>query len=299
MKRQNSAGSARAVARYMVSNARALFACMVLAAWLVASTVSLVWTPYPLLERDGYHIWQSPSRAHWLGTDGTGADIASWMLKGSAHELVIVLCAVLVALAVGLPLALASTRGNRLLSQGVTVAIDTLIAVPTVLLAMLLAVPFGPTLIGVIVACGVGYGLNLARTLRPSLMLAYNQPYVTNAQLLSLPSTYILRTHILPHIMPVLVVQLTQNAGTAILAEAGLTYLGVGVPSQVASWGYVLSTTVQFISVAPTSVLWPGLIVTLVVLALNLFGDALRSALDPRHNVFLAHSYAARLGYGY
>jgi len=91
-------------------------------------------------------------------------------------------------------------------------------------------------------------------------------------------------THIVPNIMPVLIVQCSLSAGTAVLAEAGLTYLGVGVPSGVPSWGHSLSTSVRFINIYPLTVLWPGLLVTIVVVALNLFGDALRDASDPLIN---------------
>ena len=164
------------------------------------------------------------------------------------------------------------------------VVADALISIPTVLIALILSVPFGASAAVVIAACGCAYGLNLARILRPSALLAARSAYVESALWSGASSVRVFFTHIVPNTLPVLCVQLSMSAGTSLLAEAGLTYLGVGVGAGVPSWGHSLSTSVKFISIYPMAVLWPGLVVTMVVVALNLFGDALRDALDPLTN---------------
>lgn len=260
------------------------FALVALGLWILVSLVSLVWTPRSLWETNGYDVWAEPSSDHWLGTDGVGADVFSWLMAGSRTDLVIVVLTVLVALALGLLLVAAMTSRAAALAHGSVVFIDALISIPTVLIALMLAVPLGASVAVIVLACGFGYGLNLARVARPSAMLAARSMYVESARANGASAMRVFATHIVPNIMPTLVVQCSLSAGTAVLAEAGLTYLGVGVPSGVPSWGHSLSTSVRFINIYPLTVLWPGLLVTVVVVALNLFGDALREAADPLTN---------------
>ncbi|MFC5222414.1 ABC transporter permease [Bifidobacterium leontopitheci] len=260
------------------------FALIVLACWLIVALVSLVWTPYPLLVTDGYHVWNGPSAQHWLGTDGTGADVLSWLMAGSRTNLLIVIAVVAVTAAFGLLLVAAMVSRRSALASVSVVAVDALISVPTVLIALILAVPLGASIMVVVLACGFGYGLNLARVARPQAMLAARSAYVESARANGAGGWRVLVGHIVPNIMPVLLVQLSLSAGTAVLAESGLTYLGIGVPSGVPSWGHSLATSVKFINVFPLTVLWPGLLVTVVVVALNIFGDVLRDAADPLTN---------------
>ena len=269
-----------AVVSSIWAKASGRYATIVIGLWLLTAAVSLVWTPYSLLDTDGFNAWASPSAAHPLGTDGTGADVLSWLMAGSRTNLMIAVLTVVVAAAIGLLLVAAMvSRSGALASTSVVVA-DALISIPTVLIALILSVPFGASAAVVIAACGCAYGLNLARILRPSARSAY----VESALWSGASSVRVFFTHIVPNTLPVLCVQLSMSAGTSLLAEAGLTYLGVGVGAGVPSWGHSLSTSVKFISIYPMAVLWPGLVVTMVVVALNLFGDALRDALDPLTN---------------
>lgn len=260
------------------------FALIVLGLWVVVSVMSLFWTPLPITETDGYNVWATPSAEHWLGTDGTGADILSWLMAGSRTNLLIVILTVAFSAALGLLLIAAMVSRSSALANTSVVAVDALISIPTVLIALILAVPLGASVTVIVVACGFGYGLNLARVARPQALLAARSSYVESAVANGASGIRVLFSHIVPNILPVLLVQLSLSAGTSVLAEAGLTYLGVGVPSGTPSWGHSLSTTVRFISVYPLTVLWPGLVVTVVVVALNLFGDALRDAVDPVTN---------------
>lgn len=259
------------------------FSLIILALWALVALVSLFWTPQSLWATDGYNVWAKPSAAHWLGTDGTGADVFSWLMAGSHTNLLIVILTVAFSGAFGLLLVAAMVARNSALANTSVVVVDALISIPTVLIALILAVPLGASIVVIVVACGFGYGLNLARVVRPSALLAARSSYVESALANGASGMRVLMTHIVPNILPVLLVQLSLSAGTAVLAESGLTYLGIGVPSGVPSWGHSLATSVRFINVYPLTVLWPGLIVTVVVVALNVFGDALRDALEERY----------------
>ena len=286
-------GRMRVVLSSMWRKASGRYSMTVLAIWILVSLISRFWTPVPIWTTDGYRIWQAPSRAHLLGTDGTGADILSWLMAGSATNLAISLLAVLLSGVLGLLLVMAMVSRRSGVSQTVVVLVDALISLPTVLLALILAVPLGPSIAVVVVACGFGYGLNLARIVRPQALLAAESDYVRSARHSGVGSFRIFCTHLVPNVIPVLCVQLSMSAGTSVLAESGLTYLGVGVPSGLPSWGHSLTTSVKFINVFPLTVLWPGLVVTMVVVALNLFGDALRDAIDPVTNPRLRAAVAA------
>lgn len=280
------------VARAMWAHGGGRYALVTLVLWVIVAVVSLFWTPQPLLKTDGYHVWAAPSAAHPLGTDGTGADVLSWLMAGSRTNLAIAALTVVCSAAIGLLfVGLMAARSNALASVSVAV-VDALISIPTVLIALLLAVPFGASAGVVVGACSVAYGLNLARVARPAALLAARSQYVESARANGAGGLDVLVRHILPNISPVLAVQLSMSAGTSVLAEAGLTYLGVGVGAGVPSWGHSLATSVKLINVFPLTVLWPGLIVTLVVVALNLFGDALRDAADPVANAALRETVA-------
>jgi len=276
--------AARVIVRSIWRKASGKYALVVLGAWLIVSLVSLVWTPHALLETDGFHAWQAPTGSHPLGTDGVGADVLSWLMAGSRTNLMIAALTVIVAGVFGLALVAAMvSRGSALRSTSV-VLVDALISIPTVLVALMLTVPFGASAAVIVAACGFAYGLNLARIVRPAAMLAARSQYVESAVWSGASGVRVFLTHIVPNAMPVLLVQLSMSAGTSVLAESGLTYLGVGVGAGVPSWGHSLATSVKFISIYPMTVLWPGLVVTLTVIALHLFGDALRDAADPLTN---------------
>ncbi|NMM95719.1 ABC transporter permease [Bifidobacterium sp. DSM 109960] len=276
--------AARVIVRSMWRKASGKYALIVLGIWVIVSLVSLVWTPHALLDADGFHAWQAPTGAHPLGTDGVGADVLSWLMAGSRTNLIIAVLTVIVAGVFGLALVAAMVSRASALRSTSVVLVDALISIPTVLIALMLTVPFGASAAVIVAACGFAYGLNLARIVRPAAMLAARSRYVESAVWSGASGMRVFLTHIVPNAMPVLLVQLSMSAGTSILAESGLTYLGVGVGAGVPSWGHSLATSVKFISIYPMTVLWPGLVVTLTVIALHLFGDALRDAADPLTN---------------
>ena len=164
-------GYAATVLRSMWRHAGGRFPLVVLGLWAAISVVSLFWTPQPLMRTDGYHTWQSPSAEHWLGTDGTGADVFSWLMAGSRTDLLIVILTVLVAAALGLLFVAAMVSRHTALAGVSVVVVDALISIPTVLIALVLAVPLGASIAVIVIACGFGYGLNLARVARPQALL--------------------------------------------------------------------------------------------------------------------------------
>jgi peptide/nickel transport system permease protein len=267
--------------RRVFGGAEGKFAVVVICFWIVLALVSLLWTPWPLNYTDGFNTWKTPTGSHVLGTDGTGQDVFSWLMAGSMTELELVLAVVVLTGVLGILLIALSLVRSHVGSSIVVVAIDALLSIPLVLLALILAVPLGASLWVVIIACSVAYALALARIAQPAVRVVANSSYVEAALFAGASWWRVFFRHILPNVIPVLCVQLSLSAGTAILAESGLTYLGIGVPVGTPSWGYSLATSASFLQLYPLSVLWPGLLITLSVVALNLLGDKLRVALDP------------------
>lgn len=259
-----------------------VFGLVVMVIVLVSAALSLVWTPHPLLQIDPAGGWQKPSLSHILGTDQIGRDTFSWLLAGSRTTVIVVVGTTLLAGLIGIALGAISASLRPRYADPVIVLIDILVAFPVLLIAMLLATPFGGSLSIVVTAVGVGAGVNLARVLRSEIVRANSSDYILAARASGSTAFSRLVNHVLPNVAPVAVVQLSVTAGIAILAEAGLTFLGYGAAADEPSWGRVLSEAQKYIGIAPASVVWPGLAIGITVLALNLFGDALAEALDPR-----------------
>jgi len=266
----------------LIRSPRGAFALAVLTLIALTALISILWLPADPNYANVRNAWLSPSLEHWLGTDGSGRDIAARLMAGSRIAVLVALGAVLVAGAIGLLLAIAAGLGPKWLREPVAILIDALIAFPTLLLAIMLAAVFGSGIPIVITAVGIGYGVSIARVVRAELRQIAGFDYVLAARAAGLSSSRILRTHLLPGITPVFTVQLSLSAGLALLAEAGLSYLGFGAPPDVPSWGRMLAETQSFIAVHPLVVLWPGLTITIAVLACYLLGDALREASDPQ-----------------
>ncbi|MFC0265571.1 ABC transporter permease [Alloscardovia macacae] len=255
--------------------------------WALVGLVSLLWTPYALTDTDGYSVWAAPSAAHVLGTDGAGADIATWLMAGSATEFAIVVAVIALTAVLGVGgVALSVAHSARVRSVSVLV-IDALISIPTVVIALILAAPAGASVLAVILACSIVYALNLMRVVRPAAAAAARSQYVVYARYKGVSEWRIFVQHILPQVMPSVIITVSHSAATAILAESGLTYLGIGVPAHVASWGQSLATAARFVTLHPATAIWPGLLITVAVIALNILGDAVRECADPLTNPLL------------
>lgn len=266
----------------VLSTPQGIFSFITLGLVSLLAFVSLFWLPADPNFADVYQAWNPPSAQHWLGTDGSGRDIAARLIAGTQVTVLVVLGAALISGIVGLFLAVASGLGPRRLREPLVIFIDVLIAFPTLLLAIMLAAAFGSGLTVVVVSVGIGYGVQIARVVRAELRQIKAEDFVLAARAAGLSRTAILRMHLLPNVAPVFIVQLSLSMGLAILAEAGLSYLGFGAPPSVPSWGLMMKDLQGYIGVHPEVVMWPGLAITITVLAFYLLGDGLREALDPR-----------------
>ncbi|MGM1017762.1 MAG: ABC transporter permease [Actinomycetota bacterium] len=268
------------------------FGLVVVALVALTALVSQFWTPFNPLTTDIPNRWASPSWPHLLGTDGTGRDILSLVMAGTRTTVFVSVGAGIVATVVGIALAALGALTARWMREAVAVLVDILIAFPVLIIAMMISSVWGGSLWVVIWSVGIGFGVNIARVTRPELRRVQQSDFILAARASGLTPTQSLVRHLLPNIAPVFIVQLSWSMAVAVLAEAGLSYLGFGASVVEPSWGILLADLQRYISVHPLSVIWPGLAITLTVLALNLLGDGLREATDPtlRHRAAEVHT---------
>lgn len=250
---------------------------------VIAATalVSLFWTPFDPARTDVADRWALPGLPHLLGTDATGRDILSLIMAGARTTVVVAIGAGLVATVIGIALAALGALTARWVRESVAVLVDILIAFPVLIIAMMISSVWGGSLWVVIWSVGIGFGVNIARVTRPELRRVLHSDFVLAGRAAGLTSAQNLWRHLLPNVAPVFIVQLSWGMAIAVLAEAGLSYLGFGAPVTEPSWGVLLADLQRYITVHPLAVVWPGLAITLTVLGLNLLGDALREATDP------------------
>jgi peptide/nickel transport system permease protein len=261
---------------------------------VLLALVSLVWTPF---DPQASHIrdrWAPPGWPHVLGTDDTGRDILSLLMAGARTTVFVSVGAGVVATVIGIALAALGALTARWMREVVAVLVDILIAFPVLLIAMMISSVWGGSLWVVVWSVGIGFGVNIARVTRPELRRVQHSDFVLAARASGLTAGQSLTRHLLPNVAPVFIVQLSWSMAVAVLAEAGLSYLGFGASVVEPSWGLLLSDLQRYIGVHPLTVIWPGLAITLTVLGLNLLGDGLREATDPtlRHRSAEVHTPA-------
>ena len=217
-----------------------------------------------------------PSLTHPLGTDQLGRDLLWRVLLGAQTSVYIAASAVLMSLLIGLPLGLISGYVGKMTDNVLMRLVDTLLSFPALLLALTISAILGPNLQNTIIAIGVAFTPYLARIIRGEALRVAQMPYVEAARTAGNSDFRLIVWHILPNVMPAVIVQST------ILAEAGLSFLGLGTQPPDASWGLMIQASRDYLDRAPWTALVPGAAVALTVLGLNMFGDALRDALDPR-----------------
>ena len=251
--------------------------------WLIAvALLSLLWTPYPPADISIPDKLQGPSAAHWLGTDSLGRDTVSQLLVGSQNSIVVGVVAVGIGLVIGVALgSLAAARGGWV-DEAVMRASDFTFAFPALLSAVMLTAIYGPGLLMSIVAIGIFNIPVFARITRGAALSVWARDYVTAARACGKGPLAITLDHILPNIASLLIVQATISFATAILAEAALSYLGLGTQPPKPSWGRMLSEAQTLMFQAPMLAVYPGLAIMASVLGLNLLGDGLRDLLDPK-----------------
>ena len=249
---------------------------------LLTALVSLVWTPADPTHVEVSARLRGPGGAYLLGTDQVGRDVLSRVMAGAGNTLFIGIVTVVIALAFGVPLGgLAALYRGRF--EEVTMRLsDVLLAFPAILLAILFAAVFQPSRVTAMAAIGIALVPVFARVVRGAGLQVMEMDYVTAARTFGSRSWWILARHLLPNVSSVLIVQGTIAFAVAILAEAALSYLGLGTPPPTASWGRMLSDSQNYLYQAPLLALWPGVAIALSVLGFNLLGDGLRDLLDPK-----------------
>ena len=244
--------------------------------------ISFIWTPYAPTAMNFRDKMQMPSFSHLFGTDNFGRDVFSMIMVGARNSIGVSLVAVLLGAGLGIPLgALAAARGGWI--DGIIMRMtDLAFAFPALLSAVIITAVFGPGAVNAMIAIGIFNIPVFARVTRGASLGLWKREYVLAARCAGRSDVGIMFLHILPNINHVLIVQATIQFALAIVAEAGLSYVGLGTQPPMPSWGKMLNDAQTFIYDAPWLAIFPGLAITLAVLGLNFVGDGLRDVLDPR-----------------
>lgn len=246
----------------------------------VAVVVSYFWLPFPPDDTSGGRL-SPPGHGHLLGTDKLGRDLFTQLLLGGRIAFATGLGAVAVGGVLGVSLGLLAGFATRSLDDAAAVALDILIAFPTLLLAMIIVAGAGASLGTAILAIGVGMAAVVARLTRVLVKQVLSRDYITTARIAGVSWPRVVTSHVLPNIGPVLLVNLALQAGLAVLAEASLSYLGLGTPPPNASWGRMLFEAQATALTSPLGALAPGLALVALVVGVNLTADGLRDLADP------------------
>jgi peptide/nickel transport system permease protein len=248
-----------------------------------AAIVSLFWVPYDPTVLDIANKIKSPSFAHPFGTDQFGRDILSMIMVGARTSIAVALVAVGIGMVAGVPLGLAAAaRKGGLLDEFIMRMNDLVFAFPSLLIAVMITAVFGASALNAIIAIGIFNIPVFARLTRGAALSLWSRDYIMAARVAGKGSARISLEHILPNVANLLIVQGTIQFSLGILAEAGLSYVGLGAQPPLASWGRMLADSQTMISFAPHLALFPGLAILLTVLGLNLLGDGLRDIFDPK-----------------
>ena len=249
---------------------------------VAAALLSFVWTPYSPTSLDIAHKLQPLSAAHWLGTDSLGRDIVSLLIAGSRVSIAVGVIAVGIGIVFGTGLGLLAAARRGWVEEAVMRLTDFTFAFPALLSAIMLTAIYGPGLVTSIAAIGIFNIPVFARIARAGALVVLARDHVGAARALGVGEWGIVARHVLPNIAALLIVQATIQFALAILAEAALSYLGLGTQPPTPSWGRMLNEAQQQLFNAPQLALWPGLAIAIAVLGLNLVGDGLRDLFDPR-----------------
>ena len=261
---------------------KTVLASLVVLAVLVAAAALAPWiSPFDPYKLSIMNRLQAPSALHWFGTDDFGRDVFSRVIHGGRLSLLVGFLVVLLSGVLGIALGLVAGffRGA---DKVVARLIDAMMAFPDILLAIALVAALGPSLLNVVIALGIVYAPRLARIVRASTLVIRELPFVEAARALGVPTRRIVTVHVLRNLVSPILVQGTFIFAYAILAEAGLSFLGVGVSPDIPTWGTMINAGQQYMGSADWIMVFPGIAIVLSVLSLQLVGDGLRDVLDPR-----------------
>src|SRR3954464_14514099 len=272
----------RRALRRLFKRKGAVVGLVVVATFALLALFAPLVVPYDPIATSWTLVRKPPSALHWFGTDELGRDVLARVIFGARASLLAGAISVTIALGVGVPLGLLAGYRGGLIDALISRITDAMLACPFLILAIALAAFLGPSLGNAMIAIGVTTTPIFVRLTRGQTMSVKLDDYVEAARAMGNPRWRIALVHILPNIMPALLVQATLSIAAAIIAEAALSFLGLGQQPPSPSWGSMLNAAQRFLTNAPWMAVWPGLAIFLVVLSLNLLGDGLRDALDPR-----------------
>jgi peptide/nickel transport system permease protein len=272
----------RRVLRRLFARKGAVVGLVVIAVFILLALFAPVIAPYDPVATSWTLVRKPPSWLHWFGTDDLGRDVLTRVLYGARASLVAGAISVGIALGIGVPFGLLSGYRGGFIDALISRITDAMLACPFLILAIALAAFLGPSLGNAMIAIGITTTPIFVRLTRAQTLNVKVEDYVEAARAMGNPRWRIALFHILPNIMPALLVQATLSIAAAIIAEAALSFLGLGQQPPAPSWGSMLNAAQRFLTTAPWMALWPGLAIFLVVLSFNLVGDGLRDALDPR-----------------
>ncbi len=273
----------RGIAKFMRNRAAVLGAALVLLIVLMA--VFAPWlSHYDPVQASFMTVRQAPSAAHWFGTDELGRDVLSRLLWGARASLLAGVVSVGIAVLIGVPLGLLAGYFGKLVDGVISRIADALLSIPFLILAIALAAFLGPSLTNAMAAIGISAMPRFVRLTRGQAITVKAEEYVEGARAIGLGHALIIMRYILPNVLPPIIVQASLTIATAIIAEASLSFLGLGQLPPAPSWGSMLNTAKDFVSQAPWMSIFPGIAIFLAVLGFNLLGDGLRDALDPRES---------------
>lgn len=273
---------ARRAARRFFRHKLAVFGLVVVAVFVLAALLAPLIAPYDPIETSWTRIRRPPSELHWLGTDENGRDVLSRLIWGARASLAAGVISVLGAVLIGVPIGLLAGLAGGWVDAAISRVADAMLSVPFLILAIALAAFLGPALENAMIAIAVTASPVFVRLARGMALDAKSTDWFEASRALGNPPWRSALLHVLPNITPPLLVQATLAIAEAIIAEAALSFLGLGQQPPAPSWGSMLNSAQRFLDNAPWLAIAPGVAIFMVVLAFNLVGDGLRDALDPR-----------------
>jgi peptide/nickel transport system permease protein len=273
---------ARRALRRLLKRKGAILGMVVIVTFVLLAVFAPLIAPYDPVATSWSLVRKAPTAQHWFGTDDLGRDILVRVIYGARASLMAGAISVGIALAIGVPFGLLAGYRGGFADALISRITDAMLAVPFLILAIALAAFLGPSLGNAMIAIGISATPIFIRLTRGQVMSVKVEDYVEAARAVGNPPWRIALFHILPNILPALLVQATLSIAAAIIAEAALSFLGLGQQPPAPSWGSMLNAAQRFLTSAPWMAIWPGLAIFLVVLSFNLVGDGLRDALDPR-----------------
>ena len=259
-----------------------IFGVVVIIVFIILSIFAPWIAPYGENDQDMLQTLASPSLSHWLGTDELGRDVLSRVIYGSRISLLVGLVSTIISGVIGMSLGLLAGFMGGWVNSAIMRFIDALLALPPLILMLAISAILGNGLLNVLVALGIGMMPTYCRLMCGQVITVRERDFILVARGMGASNLRIMLRHVLPNTFPPLLVLVTINLGTAIMAEASLSFLGIGILPPTASWGAMVTQGYRFLLTNPLVSFTPGLAILVVVLAFNMFGDGLRDALDPR-----------------